>query len=51
MEEVKMEDHPDHWKSTLLGEDFWKDAEAFNRVTNDEIEAGEIHQHTLFSCI
>ncbi|EYE94994.1 uncharacterized protein EURHEDRAFT_538313 [Aspergillus ruber CBS 135680] len=39
MSEVKMEDHPDHWKSTLLGEGFWKDAEVFNQVVNDDIEA------------
>ncbi|OJJ83991.1 uncharacterized protein ASPGLDRAFT_126845 [Aspergillus glaucus CBS 516.65] len=37
-----MEDHPDHWKSTLLGEDFWKDAEVFNQVVNDDIEAEQI---------
>lgn len=44
-----MEDHPDHWKSTLLGEGFWKDAEVFNQVVNDDIEAGEFHQHCLFT--
>ena len=51
MKEARMEDHPDHWKSTLLGEDFWKDAEAFNQVVNDDIEAGEFDQHPfrLFS--
>lgn len=41
MEEITMEDHPDHWKSTLLGEDFWKDAEAFYQAVNDDIETGE----------
>ncbi|KAL4892859.1 hypothetical protein BDV59DRAFT_202231 [Aspergillus ambiguus] len=33
-----MEDYPHHWKETLLGQDFWKDAEDFNQSINDQIE-------------
>lgn len=41
MEDIRIDHHPDHWKSTLLGEDFWKDAELFNQPIHDDIEAGE----------
>lgn len=41
MEDIRIDHHPDHWKSTLLGEDFWKDAELFNQPVHDDIEAGE----------
>ena len=41
MEGIRIDYHPDHWKSTLLGEDFWKDAELFNQPIHDDIEAGE----------
>ncbi|KAA8645373.1 hypothetical protein EYZ11_000445 [Aspergillus tanneri] len=37
--ELKMEDYPAHWKSTLLGEEFWKDAEEFNKSISDSIDA------------
>ncbi|BCS23215.1 uncharacterized protein APUU_31440A [Aspergillus puulaauensis] len=37
----RIEDFPDHWKSTLLGVKFWKDAEEWNHETNNKIEAGE----------
>ncbi|KAL4982628.1 hypothetical protein BDW68DRAFT_182370 [Aspergillus falconensis] len=36
-----IDDFPAHWKATLLGEEFWKDAEKWNRETNDRIEAGK----------
>ncbi|RDW87144.1 uncharacterized protein DSM5745_03786 [Aspergillus mulundensis] len=36
-----IDDFPDHWKVTLLGEEFWKDAENWNKDTNDRIEAGK----------
>ncbi|PYH91240.1 hypothetical protein BO71DRAFT_460449 [Aspergillus ellipticus CBS 707.79] len=36
-----MEDHPMHWKATLLGEDFWRDAFAFNQPIHDRIKAGQ----------
>ncbi|KAL4805301.1 hypothetical protein BDV18DRAFT_160962 [Aspergillus unguis] len=42
-------DYPGHWKATLLGEDFWKDAEVWNKNTNDEIEADHDQSlHTRF---
>lgn len=41
MEDLKIEDHPEHWKSTLLGIDFWKDAEIQNQPIHDDIEAGK----------
>ncbi|KAL2823485.1 hypothetical protein BDW59DRAFT_180652 [Aspergillus cavernicola] len=34
-------DFPAHWQTTLLGEAFWKDAENWNKHTNDRIEAGK----------
>lgn len=34
-----MEDHPKHWESTLLGDDFWQEAEADNQPIHDDIEA------------
>ncbi|KAF4266169.1 hypothetical protein KXV68_008835 [Aspergillus fumigatus] len=39
METNRTEDFPSHWKATLLGEAFWKDAERFNQPINDSIEA------------
>jgi hypothetical protein len=36
-----IDDFPAHWKATLLGEEFWKDAERWNRDTNDRIETGK----------
>jgi hypothetical protein len=45
-----IDDFPEHWKATLLGEDFWKDAENWNKDTDAKIEAGKypldsLHQH------
>jgi hypothetical protein len=45
-----IDDFPEHWKATLLGEVFWKDAEDWNKDTNAKIEAGKysfdsLHQH------
>ncbi|KAK1144972.1 hypothetical protein N8T08_004687 [Aspergillus melleus] len=37
--ELKMEDYPAHWKATLMGEAFWKDAEEFNQPISDSIDA------------
>ncbi|KAL4974142.1 hypothetical protein BDW66DRAFT_92385 [Aspergillus desertorum] len=40
---------PAHWKASLLGEEFWKDAENWNRSTNDRIEAAHDQSlHTRF---
>ncbi|RHZ53728.1 uncharacterized protein CDV56_104570 [Aspergillus thermomutatus] len=39
METNRIEDFPSHWKTTLLGEAFWRDAERFNQPINDSIEA------------
>lgn len=36
-----IKDYATHWKATLLGEDFWKDAEDWNKDTNDEIDTGK----------
>ena len=33
----RIEDFPDHWKATLLGNAFWKDAEDWNKETNNKI--------------
>ncbi|KAL3457926.1 hypothetical protein BJX64DRAFT_280254 [Aspergillus heterothallicus] len=51
----EINDFPAHWKATLLGEDFWKDAEDWNKDTNAQIEAGnfdflehEQNLHTRF---
>lgn len=38
---IRIDDHPHHWRATLLGEDFWKDAEEFNERTNNDIDEGE----------
>ncbi|KAL5358657.1 hypothetical protein BJX96DRAFT_163901 [Aspergillus floccosus] len=35
-----MEDYSHHWNETLLGKDFWEDAEEYNQPINDCIEAG-----------
>ncbi|KAL5332295.1 hypothetical protein BJX70DRAFT_407821 [Aspergillus crustosus] len=45
----KISDFPAHWKATLLGEDFWKDAEDWNRDTNARVEAAHDQSlHTRF---
>lgn len=41
MDDLRIEDYPSHWNSTLLGKAFWKDAETFNQPTHADIEAGE----------
>ncbi|PKX90386.1 uncharacterized protein P174DRAFT_515497 [Aspergillus novofumigatus IBT 16806] len=41
METNRTEDFPSHWKATLLGEAFWKDAERFNQPVHDSIEASK----------
>lgn len=38
---IRIEDHPLHWRATLLGEDFWKDAEEYNQRTSNDIDYGE----------
>lgn len=38
---IRIEDHPLHWRATLLGEDFWKDAEEYNQRTSNDIDHGE----------
>ncbi|KAL4950615.1 hypothetical protein BDW69DRAFT_202007 [Aspergillus filifer] len=44
-----IDDFPVHWKATLLGEEFWKDAEDWNKSTNDKIEADhDQNLHTRF---
>ncbi|PLB51584.1 hypothetical protein P170DRAFT_376142, partial [Aspergillus steynii IBT 23096] len=40
--ELKMEDYPAHWRATLMGEAFWKDAEEYNQPISDSIDA---HSH------
>ncbi|KAF7125306.1 hypothetical protein CNMCM5793_001484 [Aspergillus hiratsukae] len=45
METNRIEDFSSHWKATLLGEAFWRDAERFNQPINDSIEAN--HSSTL----
>ncbi|GLA91489.1 hypothetical protein AtubIFM61612_003926 [Aspergillus tubingensis] len=47
-----MENYPDHWKATLLGEEFWKDAEAYNQPIHDRIEADQdkpLHERFPFN--
>ncbi|KAL4924711.1 uncharacterized protein BDV17DRAFT_284525 [Aspergillus undulatus] len=44
-----IEDFPAHWKATLLGDEFWKDAEDWNKNTNDKIEAGNLHTRFPFN--
>ncbi|KAF7164007.1 hypothetical protein CNMCM5623_008646 [Aspergillus felis] len=39
METNRIADFPSHWKATLLGEGFWRDAERFNQPINNSIEA------------
>ncbi|KAL6235098.1 hypothetical protein BDW75DRAFT_251113 [Aspergillus navahoensis] len=44
-----IDDFQAHWKATLLGVEFWKDAENWNRKTNDRIEAAHDQSlHTRF---
>ncbi|KAL2864322.1 uncharacterized protein BJX67DRAFT_383796 [Aspergillus lucknowensis] len=44
-----IDDFPAHWKATLLGEEFWKDAEDWNKDTNAKIEAEHDQSlHTRF---
>lgn len=45
METLKIEDYPEHWRSTLLGIDFWKDAEIHNQPIHNDIEAGKSWVH------
>ncbi|KAL2835395.1 hypothetical protein BJY01DRAFT_238860 [Aspergillus pseudoustus] len=45
----EIEDFPEHWKATLLGEGFWKDAEDWNKDTNAKIEAGNLHTKFPFN--
>lgn len=47
--ELKMEDYPAHWKATLMGEAFWKDAEEFNQSISDSIDARESHHLSYFT--
>ncbi|KAL4792258.1 hypothetical protein BDV19DRAFT_392259 [Aspergillus venezuelensis] len=42
-----IDDFPAHWKASLLGEEFWKDAENWNKNTNDKIEAD--HDQNLYT--
>jgi hypothetical protein len=42
METNRIEDFPSHWKATLLGEAFWRDAERFNKPIHDSIEASKL---------
>lgn len=44
----RIEDFSDHWKATLLGDEFWKDAEDWNKETNNKIEAGKFPVPTHF---
>ncbi|RAL04277.1 uncharacterized protein BO80DRAFT_231727 [Aspergillus ibericus CBS 121593] len=53
-----MEEYPNHWKASLLGEEFWKDAEAYNQPIHDSIEADQsteaeedapLHERFLFN--
>ncbi|KAL4919072.1 hypothetical protein BDW62DRAFT_210021 [Aspergillus aurantiobrunneus] len=44
-----IDDFPAHWKATLLGEEFWRDAEDWNRDTNARIEAGNLHTRFPFN--
>ncbi|PKY00502.1 hypothetical protein P168DRAFT_243518 [Aspergillus campestris IBT 28561] len=46
-ETIRIEDHPLHWRATLLGEDFWKDAEEYQRTSNDIDDHDQII-HTRF---
>jgi hypothetical protein len=41
METNRIEDFPSHWKATLLGEAFWRDAERFNQPINDSIDVSK----------
>ncbi|PLN85602.1 hypothetical protein BDW42DRAFT_202038 [Aspergillus taichungensis] len=44
---IRIEDHPLHWRATLLGEDFWRDAEEYNqRASNDIDEDHDQVTHT-----
>ncbi|KAL4786557.1 hypothetical protein BJX76DRAFT_365630 [Aspergillus varians] len=40
-----IDDFQAHWDTTLLGPDFWKDAEDWNKETNDRIET--VHDQSL----
>jgi hypothetical protein len=50
METNRTEDFPSHWKATLLGEAFWKDAERFNQPINDSIEASKLLLLLAYTC-
>ncbi|KAI9376467.1 hypothetical protein BJX61DRAFT_366380 [Aspergillus egyptiacus] len=44
-----IDDYPEHWDATLMGEEFWRDAENWNKHTNDRIEADHDQSlHTRF---
>ncbi|EAW10977.1 uncharacterized protein ACLA_066130 [Aspergillus clavatus NRRL 1] len=45
MDTNRIEDFPSHWKATLLGKDFWKDAERFNQPIHDGVEASRSVTH------
>lgn len=43
-----MDDHPDHWRCTLIGWDFWKDAEAYQeRLSNPALNEGKTLEPSL----
>ncbi len=36
-----MEDHPQHWRDTLMGWDFWQDAKQYEDKISKELDIGK----------
>jgi hypothetical protein len=37
-----MEEHPQHWRHTLMGYDFWQDAKQYEDKIRQELDIGKV---------
>jgi hypothetical protein len=37
-----MEEHPEHWRHTLMGRDFWQDAKQYENKISQELDIGKV---------
>lgn len=44
-----MDEHPTHWKDTLMGWDFWYDAVEYQEKLSQDVEPGMILSATRFT--
>lgn len=38
-----MEEHPEHWRHTLMGWDFWQDAKQYEDKISKELDIGKVN--------